>query len=236
MRNVYKTKKTGKSVKEINTILTPRQVQILRYLSDYRDSNGCSPTLKEIADYLGVTKVTVFEHVEALIAKGALHRAACKVRSLTLDPSVKLARRKRGTPKPVIGSPRIEGPAGRGGRYPLAGSIAAGTPIEAIETPDTLDLSTMFETSTGTFALSVRGESMIDEHICDGDYVLIEKCNQARDGQIVVAILKNGEATLKKIYKGKKMFRLEGANPNFKPIYAKHVDIQGVVVGVLRRF
>ncbi len=236
MKKGSKTKKTAKPVKELNAILTPRQVQILRYINDYRHSNGCSPTLKEIADYLGVTKVTVFEHVEALTAKGVIHRAANKTRSLMLNPSVKLAGRLKRAPKPTIKSPTTERPLGKGGRYPLAGSIAAGTPLEAIQTPDSLDLSTMFETPSGTFALSVRGESMIDEHICDGDYVLIEKCNQARDGQIVVAVLKNGEATLKKIYKGKKMYRLEGANPNFKPIYAKHVDIQGVVVGVLRRF
>jgi len=118
----------------------------------------------------------------------------------------------------------------------MAGYIAAGLPLEAVEMPDMLDVSGMFETSAGTFALCVRGDSMIGEHICDGDFVLVQKVDQARDGQIVVAILEDGQATLKKIYRDGNRFRLEGANPFFKTIYTEKLDVRGIVIGVLRQF
>lgn len=225
---------------ESPAILTPRQVQILRLIDDFRNRSGCSPTLQEMAQELRVSKVTVFEHVEALVRKGLLHRAPNKARSLTLDSSVKLT--------PSDGSGRSEMPStsdnddgfsaekSGGGMYPMAGYIAAGVPLEAVEIPDILDVSGMFETSTGTFALRVRGDSMIDEHICEGDFVLVQKTSQAGDGQIVVAILQDGQATLKKIYRDGKGYRLEGANPTFKTIYTDKVDIQGRVIGVLRQF
>ena len=123
----------------------------------------------------------------------------------------------------------------RPGIYPMAGYIAAGVPLEAVQMPDSLDLTSMFEAGPDTFALRVRGDSMINEHICDGDYVMIQKCRQARDGEIVVAILENGDATLKKFYREKNGVRLEGANPDFEPIHLSNVNLQGRVIGILRR-
>lgn len=236
MANIEKQKRKRQSNKDDCPILTMRQVQILRLIQNYRDNNGCSPTLQEMAAELNLSKVTVFEHVEALVKKGVLHRLANKARSLTLDRAVVLS----GIALPKVkegageqgGSASFEG----AGCYPMSGYIAAGMPLEAVETPDTLDLASMFESGAGTFALKVRGDSMIDEHICDGDFVLVEKSSQGRDGEIVVAILEDGQATLKKIYRDGKGYRLEGANPEFKTIYADQVEVRGVVLGVLRRF
>jgi len=123
----------------------------------------------------------------------------------------------------------------RPGIYPMVGYIAAGLPLEAIQMPDSLDLTSMFEAGPDTFALRVRGDSMIDEHIRDGDYVMVQKCQQARDGEIVVAVLEDGDATLKKLYREKNGFRLEGANPDFEPIHVRNVNVQGRVIGILRR-
>lgn len=121
------------------------------------------------------------------------------------------------------------------GVYPLAGVIAAGAPLEAIETPDSLDLRSMFETPGETFALKVRGDSMVEEHICDGDFVLVRKVQQARDGEIVVAILEDGDATLKRLYREKSGFRLQPANAAYEPVFVDQVEVQGVVIGIVRR-
>jgi len=222
-------------------ILTLRQVQILRLIQDYRLRNGCSPTLQEMAKKLELSKVTVFEHVEALVRKGLLHRSPNKARSLTLDPSVKIP----GVQTSSSSKDRqVHTPAGSGksalsqgaGEYQLVGHIAAGLPLEAMEIPDTLNVSTMFETGSEVFVLCVRGDSMVEDHICDGDYVLVEKTSQARDGQVIVAVLPDGQATLKKIYRQDQGYRLQPANKEFEPIFVDDLDIQGVVMGVLRRF
>jgi repressor LexA len=121
------------------------------------------------------------------------------------------------------------------GRLPLIGQIAAGAPIEAVEDRQDLDLQEMFAAREGTFALRVKGQSMIDDHIQDGDYVICERRAQADNGEIVVALLGQGEATLKRIYREKNRVRLQPANSEFRPIYVDHVEIQGVVVGVIRK-
>ncbi len=222
-------------------VLTPRQVEILRLIGQYRSKNGCSPTLQEIARKLKISRVTVFGHVEALVQKGLLGRLPNKARSLTLKPSA----------ASVIGSDTVAGGgntsrerdilpahAGLSGQisFPLAGTIAAGLPLEAVENPDQIDLGQLFNSSQESFALKVRGESMIDEQIRDGDYVIVKKTNQARDGQTVVALLENGEATLKILYHENSGYRLEAANPNFAPIHTDNLHIQGVVVGVIRQY
>ena len=230
------TNSLSRESKEASLTLTPRQVQILRFIRAFRSNNGYSPTLQEMALNLQVSKVTVFEHVEALVQKGLLLRKPNKARSLTIDPQCE------NHPALVSGDASVssdfdsQADLSHPACYPLAGDIAAGSPLEAIENPDFLDLSTMFETRDGTFALQVRGESMIDEHIRDGDYVLVEATRSVRDGQIAVALLENGEATLKKVYRCEQGFRLEGANPNFHPIYVDQLNIQGVVIGVVRRY
>jgi repressor LexA len=213
------------------TILTPRQIQILCFIRDYRVSNGCSPTLREIAQKFQLSRVTVFEHVEALVKKGFLQRQPNKTRSLTLKTDLKLPQDAgktsfSGTDK-SYSTPQAS-------CYPLAGVIAAGSPLEAIENPHALDLGAMFSAKGFVFALQVQGDSMIEEQIRDGDYVLVEKNENPRDGQTVVALLESGEATLKKFYRQPDSIRLQPANSKYQPIYTKDVRIQGVVIGVIR--
>ena len=201
--------------------LTPKQLHILTRIRDLRTAYGYSPTMQELADELGVSKVTVFEHVEALIKKGALLRQANKARSLEVSAKVGLPDEQRRT------------------RLPLVGTIAAGCPIDAVEDRQHLDLEELFvrrHKKESPFVLRVRGDSMIDEQISDGDYVVIEPCHQARNGQTVVALLDNGEATLKKFYRQRDGIRLEPANAQYEPIYVKDCKVQGIVIGVIRSY
>jgi repressor LexA len=200
--------------------LTPRQLAILQFLRDYRRSRGYSPTMQEVADELGITKVTVFEHVGKLVDKGLIRRLPYRARSLELTSIVSF-------------------PDERAGALPLLGRIAAGQPIEAIENPETLDLQEVFAGRGERFVLKVTGDSMIDDHIRDGDYVVVEKRTRVRDGEAVVALLEGGEATLKRFYRERKgRVRLQPANPDYAPIRvdADRLDIQGVVVGVIRKY
>ncbi len=202
--------------------LTPKQLRILQIIRDWRTRFGYSPTLQEMADEIGVSKVTVFEHVEALIRKGALERDANKARSL------------------AIRNDSVVPDEGRPMRFPLVGRIAAGYPIEKVENRDELDLEDFFGPRRGqsgaVFALQVEGESMQDEGIWDGDYVLIHRRETARNGERVVAMLPNGETTLKRFYKEHGRIRLQPSNPEFEPIIVSDCQIQGVVIGVIRRY
>ena len=203
--------------KSTSSTLTPRQMEILRLIHHYRQRHGYSPTMQEIGDQLGLTKVTVFEHVGALERKGLVLRGAKHTaRSLRVCPD--------------FAFPEDDQPG-----LPLVGRIAAGAPIEAIEDRQSLDVEGLFETSGETFALEVVGESMIDEQIRSGDYVICRKASTARNGQTVVALIDGGEATLKKFYKEGNRVRLQPANEAFEPIYPQRIDIQGIVVGVVRR-
>jgi repressor LexA len=202
--------------------LTPKQQKILTLVRDSRLTRGYSPTMQELADELGVSKVTIFEHVEALIKKGALRRDANKARSLELTNRCLLPDEQRPT------------------RLPLVGAIAAGAPIEAVEQREFLDLETVFarpRSSGDIFVLRVKGDSMIDEHIAEGDYVICRKTDTARSGQTVVALLPDeNEATLKKLYKERGRIRLQPANEAYEPIWVDEVAIQGVVIGVVRAY
>jgi len=200
--------------------LTPKQLHVLTRIRDIRLAYGYSPTMQELADELGISKVTVFEHVEALIKKGALERDPNKARSLTVSEDVEL-------------------PDERSTKVPLVGTIAAGKPIDAVEEREYLDLEALFmplrrRKHVQMFALRVKGDSMIDEQIRSGDYVICEKRDTARNGQTVVALLENDEATLKKFYREGRRIRLQPANKKYDPIYVKKCLIQGVVVGVVR--
>jgi len=198
--------------------LTPRQLEILTFIRDFRRKRGYSPTMQELGDALGVSKVTIFEHLEALAEKGLIARSRHKARSLEI-------------------SPRAEFPDERPTRFRLAGRIAAGRPVEAIEEPETIDLEELFASrGRERFMLQVRGDSMVDEHIRDGDYVIVERRATARDGETVVALLEDGEATLKKLYREGNRYRLQPASPFFEPIYVDRLTIQGVVVGVIRKY
>ncbi len=201
--------------------LTPRQLDVLVAIRNYRHIHGYAPTMQELADQLGTSKVTIFEHVGALEKKRVLRRDKHKARSLEIVSDEALPDEERPT------------------KLPLLGNIAAGAPIEAIENREELDLETMFHAKNGVYVLRVRGESMIDDHLCDGDYVVIERRESARNGEQVVALLDTGEATLKRYYKepGGKV-RLQPANATMQPrvLEADRCKVQGVVIGVLRSY
>jgi repressor LexA len=202
--------------------LTPKQLTILQLVRDSRIQRGYSPTMQEIADSLGISKVTAFEHVETLVKRGVLHRERNKARSLTIAKGVPL--------------PDEEPPL----RFPLVGRIAAGLPIEKLEDRDELDVANLFGPqpgqSAGTFALRVEGDSMRDEGILEGDYVIVERTEVARNGDRIVALLPDGSTTLKTFFKEKDHIRLQPANPAFEPIRVRDCSVQGVVRGVLRRY
>lgn len=196
-------------------MLTPKQMRVLKFIRDFRRQHGFAPTMQELADEFGVSKVTVFEHISALQRKGYLARSRHKARSLLL---------KEG----------IDFPDERPTRLPLAGVIAAGRPIEAVEERESVDLEELFG-GEHRFVLRVKGDSMVDDGICDGDLVVCEQRQVARDGETVVALLPDGEATLKRYYREKGGHRLQPANEKYEPLVVKELKIQGVAVGVLRR-
>lgn len=200
--------------------LYKRQKQIIDFIGQYIQKFGTSPTLQEIADALGVSSLaTVHEHLQSLVKKGVIRRFEGAVRGLELlDKEM--------------------GHAIDGVELPILGFIAAGAPIQPMTDPNaTLKVaSAMLTGKKRSFVLQVRGDSMIEEGILDGDFVVIEEQNNAHDGDIVVALLDNGLATLKKFFRETTRVRLEPANSAMKPIYAQNVTVQGKVVGLVRRF
>lgn len=210
-----------------NPPLTRRQRQILDFYQEYSQQHGISPTLEEVAQSFGVNKVTIFGHVSELERKGVLSKAG---RGISRGLQV------------VDDSP--SGESGEGGgdvsrRSPcvsILGNIAAGAPIETVEHPEALELADLVPDGRDVYALRVRGESMIEDGIHDGDLVLVESRNEARDGEMVVAVLPDEQATLKRLYKEKKGWRLQPAHPTLEPIFTPSVEVRGVVIGVVRRF
>jgi repressor LexA len=200
--------------------LTPRQTDVVTAIRNYRYLNGYAPTMQELADQLGTSKVTIFEHVGALEKKRVIRRDKHKARSLEIISEELLPDENRST------------------KLPMLGNIAAGSPIEAVENREELDLEAMFHSKNGVYVLRVRGDSMIDDHLCDGDYVVIERRESARNGEQVVALLDSGEATLKRFYKESGKIRLQPANRTMEPriVDANRVKVQGVVIGVLRSY
>ena len=201
--------------------LTPKQLRILQLIRDCRVRRGYSPTMQELADEIGVSKVTVFEHVEALIKKGALVREPNKARSLSIAEGINV--------------PDEERPM----RYPLVGRIAAGYPIEKVAEADEIDVAEFLmggDDADSMFALQVEGDSMRDEGILNGDIVLLERAQVAQNGDRVVALLEDGSTTLKTFYKEADHIRLQLANPEFDAIRVKFCQVQGIVKGVVRRY
>jgi len=203
--------------------LYKKQKQILDYISQYIQQNGFSPTLQEIADAMGLSSLsTVHEHLQALETKGVIKKYEGVVRGLEIvDKSYNSDM--------------------NGIELPLVGYIAAGEPIEAIENPiDTILVSPdMVKKNRRCFVLQVKGDSMIEEGILDGDHVVIQQQDTAHDGQIVVALIDNDFATLKTFYKEKDgQVRLQPENKQMDPIYVdpKNLQIQGVVTGIVRRY
>lgn len=197
-----------------------RQKQILDFIKQYIEKYGYSPTLGEIAEAIGVSSLaTVHEHLQALVQKKVIKRFEGAVRGIEVVDQ-KISNILRGIELPVLGF------------------IAAGQPIMTYTDPDTtVKVSpSMISGKKRAFVLQVKGDSMIEDGILDGDYVIIEEQNTATDGDIVVALLDNGLATLKRFFKEKDKIRLEPANSSMDPIYATDVKIQGKCVGVIRRF
>jgi repressor LexA len=188
------------------------------FLSAFTSKNGYSPSYEEIAAGLGLNSLaTVHKHVTNLQTKGLLQRAHNRSRSIDVLPQ----RKNRGFMD----------------RLPLMGRIAAGQPVEAIEHAESISLSDILG-NRECFALEVRGDSMRDEHIMSGDYVLVERTKVAREGEIVVALIDGADATLKRYYREGDRIRLQPSNSEMKPIYAPavSVSIQGKVLGMLRKY
>ncbi|MFH2118249.1 MAG: transcriptional repressor LexA [Candidatus Paceibacterota bacterium] len=200
--------------------LYKRQRQIVDFIAQYIQKNGFAPTLKEIARAIGVSSLaTVHEHLQALERKNVIKRHEGTVRGIEMVDRTFLR---------VTDSIDL----------PILGFIAAGSPIEPYTDPEaTFKVSPEMVTSKKrAYILQVKGQSMIEDHIDDGDYVVIEETQEVSNGDIVVALLDNGLATLKRFYKEVTRIRLEPANANMSPIYATNVQIQGRVVGLIRKF
>jgi len=188
--------------------LTKKQKQILDFVKVFIKKNGLSPTFEEIGRYTKKTFSTVHEHVEALITKGFLSKINNSSRGIQLIEQSEMV------------------------KIPLLGTIAAGQPIEAMQVKEVIAVAKNLLPRQGSFfALKVAGDSMIDENINDGDYVIIKQQSNAENGQKVVALIDNNEATLKKIYKEKNRVRLQPANKNLTPFIfnSSRVAVQGIV-------
>ena len=196
---------------------TERQLKILNFLRGFIQERGVSPTLEEIATNFGISRVTAHEHIRALEKKGALHKVPNHARSIELadDP------RNKPASAPTL---------------PILGTIAAGAPIEAIEDRQELNLSSWLPSEKECYILQVSGDSMIEDGIFDGDLVVVERRDTARDGEVVVALVGGKDATLKRFYKDGEVIRLQPANSSMDPLYVRDVAIQGVVVGLLRKY
>jgi repressor LexA len=198
--------------------LTKRQREILDFLNDFIQQHGYAPSLEEIGRRFNLSSLaTVHKHLTNLQDKGFIKRAWNRSRSVELVPT------------------RM---GGRAVELPLLGFVAAGMPIEAVASNETLAVPEEMVGRRDTYALRVRGSSMIDEQIRDGDYVIVEDRKTAENGEMVIALLGGSDVTLKKFYRENGSVRLQPANPTMTPIVvaAEQVQIQGVVVGVLRRY
>ena len=209
--------------------LTRRQKQVYDFISTFVDTNGYSPSFEEIAEGLGLSSLaTVHKHISNLEEKELLRRDYNRSRSIDLL-------KPRGRMKQAFAAAAAAADAGM--NLPLMGRIAAGRPVEALENPESISLAD-FTRSKDVYVLQVAGESMQDEHIVNGDYVLVEKTNTARDGEIVVALVNGSDATLKRIFVEGSKIRLQPSNAAMQPIIvpAATVQVQGRVIGVLRKY
>ena len=205
--------------------LTRRQKQVYDFLAGFVEEHGYSPSFEEIGEGLGLSSLaTVHKHVSNLEGKGLLKRDYNRSRSIDLV-------KPKGRARQAVAA------TSAGLTLPLMGRIAAGRPVEALENPESISLAD-FTRSKDVYVLQVTGESMQDEHIVNGDYVLVEKTNIARDGEIVVALVGGSDATLKRIYTEGNKIRLQPSNSAMQPIVipAADVQVQGRVIGVLRKY
>jgi len=204
--------------------ITKRQRQLYDFISDFVQRNGYSPSYDEIRLGMRLNSLaTVHKHITNLEKKGLLTRDYNRSRSIDLLPPRGRLKQAMSVNTTMV--------------LPLLGRIAAGQPIEAVENPETISLAD-FVRSKEVFVLEVRGDSMQDEHILSGDYVLVEKAKTAHNGDIVVALVDGSDATLKRFYREGDNIRLQPSNVSMQPIIvpAANVDVQGRVIGVLRKY
>jgi len=204
--------------------ITRRQRELYDFISEFVQKNGYSPSFDEIREGMGLNSLaTVHKHVTNLEKKGLLTRDYNRSRSIDLLPPKGRLKQAMSVNTTMV--------------LPLLGRIAAGQPIEAVENPETISLAD-FVRSKEVFVLEVRGDSMQDEHILSGDYVLVEKAKTAHNGDIVVALVEGTDATLKRFYREGDNIRLQPSNVNMQPIIvpAAAVQLQGRVIGVLRKY
>lgn len=200
--------------------LTEKQQAVLTFVRDFIADKGISPTLEEMSQFFGVSKVTIYEHVNALIEKGALRKEANRKRSIELvedEPAQEVVR---------LG-------------LPIRGRIAAGDFIEAVQDSEEFRLDDLSPRMDECYMLRVQGDSMINDHICPGDLVIVQPTQSAQDNDIVVAMVDddltgNRKATLKRFFRERDHVRLQPANDALQPIRVREVEIQGRVIGVVR--
>ena len=200
--------------------LTKRQREILTFLGSYSEDNGYAPSFEEIASRFSYNSLaTVHEHLSNLERKGYIKRSYNESRAIEILPSSAF-------PKAI--------------ELPLLGTVAAGVPIEAITSGETIAVPNEFVRRSGShYVLKVRGNSMVDAQICDGDYVIVNERNSVDNGEMVIAMLGGNSATVKKFYRERDgRIRLQPANETMQPMYVHENDvkIQGIVVGVLRKY
>lgn len=196
--------------------LTKRQKEILDFVREHVGERGYAPTLQEIGDRFGLSSpATVYKHVEQLVKKGYLRKAPHQGRGIQLVD-----------PEPV-----------RTVEVPLLGQVAAGRSIEAMVEPETINLSPDLVGLKPTYALRARGNSLVDEHIRDGDVIIVEDRTAAEDGETVIALLRGERATIKRFHRNGPMIRLQPANPTIEPLFVaeREVRIHGIVIGLIRR-
>ncbi len=201
-------------------VLPKKKQQILKYLKEYISEYGYAPTLSEIAEELNVSSLaTIHEHLQYLEDHGFIVRDDNEARGITIPELEK----ERAAEESVL--------------IPLVGLITAGQPIEAIENrEEEIPVPKELVRGKNAYILKVQGDSMVESLIADGDYVIVEKTDYAKDGDTIVAMLEDGTATLKKMFKTKNLIRLQPANKKYKPLYTKNVIVQGKVLGIIRKF
>lgn len=199
----------------IVTYLTKRQREVLEFIRSFQRGRGYAPSLEEIAAHFGLAAVsTVHEHLKNLTEKGYLRRGWNRARSI----------------EPLVGGEAVE--------VPLAGTVAAGEPIEAVEVPESIALPPGFTGRGESFVLRVKGDSMMGDGILDGDLIVVEKRRRVENGAMAVVLVRGGEATVKRFYQEGGTVRLRPSNPRMKEIVlpAAEVEVRGVVTGLVRRY
>ena len=201
------------SIAEMKPVLTSRQKEIYDFLKDKIRNRGYGPTVREIGSQFGIRSPNgVMCHLKALEKKGLITRESHMSRAIQLS----------------------ESPQDRMS-LPLAGQIAAGSPMLAVEQNERVDFAPLFDPEDH-FCLKVKGDSMVEDQIAEGDYVVVRSQKTCRDGEIVVALVDGQDATLKRFYKERDRVRLVPANSSMKPIYSSNVEVLGVVVGLVRQY